>query len=88
MAESFLTFTVVTFFVIKKRVTKRWDVQRADNHEYLGEVKWLAIWRRYAFFPNKGTAYDGTCLFEISEFCNHQTLARKLERVLKKDKAR
>jgi hypothetical protein len=64
----------------RARLTKSWDVVNWDSQHDLGEVKWYAQWRRYCFFPDQGTIYDGSCLLAISEFCHNQTLARKLER--------
>ena len=31
----------------------------------LGVIKWLPIWRQYAFFPEPDTAFDGQCLRSI-----------------------
>jgi len=34
----------------------------------LGKIKWFGRWRKYAFFPESGTLYEGTCMTEIVEF--------------------
>lgn len=46
---------------------------RTDNKtglaHYLGEVRWYAQWRQYAFYPAEGTVFEKTCLNDIAEFC-------------------
>ena len=47
----------------------------------LGEIKWYGPWRKYAFFPNEGTLYDGKCLNEITTFLEKIMLERKQSKI-------
>ena len=58
--------------------TKKWRVvNKYYNDIDLGGIAWFGKWKKYAFFPNKGTVYDETCLREIAEFCVSQTRLHK-----------
>lgn len=35
--------------------------------DLLGRVQWFGRWRRYAFFPTEGTAFDISCIGEIAK---------------------
>ena len=48
-----------------------------DGDAELGQVRWFGRWRRYAFFPAIGTIYEPTCLRDIADFCERQTLSHK-----------
>jgi hypothetical protein len=48
--------------------TKVYDVVAKERGEMLGEVKWFARWRKYAFFPAPGTLYEEDCLKDIASF--------------------
>jgi len=71
-------------------VTKRWSVESyqslgvpcggGDPRHSLGEVRWYAPWRRYAFYPRVNTLFDYKCLNELSEFLLSETNKRKEER--------
>lgn len=39
----------------------------------LGEIRWFAVWRRYAFYPQPCTVFEEKCLGEIAEFCANLT---------------
>ena len=34
----------------------------------LGEIKWYASWRRYAFYPKENTIHERDCLRDIAQF--------------------
>ena len=59
-------------------ITKVWNV--GCDAERLGQVRWFAQWRRYCFYPNTGTIFDGECLAELAAFCAEQTDLRKKDR--------
>lgn len=46
----------------------------------LGEVRWFATWRKYAFVPDGDTVYEQTCLRELAEFIEARTAAHKVAR--------
>lgn len=48
--------------------TKVYDVVAKERGEMLGEVKWFARWRKYAFFPAAGTLFEEDCLKDIASF--------------------
>lgn len=60
----------------KKRKTKLFAVVSINGENLLGEVKWFARWRRYAFFPEHDTTFDAACLQEITAFIDGQMQAR------------
>jgi len=35
---------------------------------HLGDIKWYAPWRKYAFFSNPDTLYEQDCLRDIAKF--------------------
>ena len=41
---------------------------------YLGIVKFRPQWRKYVFEPEPKSVYDASCLIELSNFCNEQTI--------------
>ncbi len=45
-----------------------WVLSKDLIQEYLGEIKWLARWRQYSFFPAKDTVFEKTCLSDIIDF--------------------
>ena len=49
--------------------TQFWQVV-SKNQILLGDIKWFNHWRQYAFFPQKDTIYNSTCLKDIKEFIN------------------
>ena len=51
--------------------TKVWEVRNAGQG--LGQIRWMAQWRRYWFVPNAGTGFDAGCLREIAIYCEAET---------------
>lgn len=70
-----------------KKVTREWLIQRKDDHMVLGEVRWYAPWRRFAFFPWPGTIWEQDCLRVVGRFIERATLMRKQERASEKVRA-
>lgn len=61
--------------------TKVWDVATIEDQEdLLGEVRWFASGRCYAFYPYDKTVFEKTCLRDIASFCEKQTLKWRRER--------
>lgn len=60
--------------------TKCFGVVTKEGRSYLGEIKWFARWRRYAFFPASETVYEQNCLWDIADFCATQTTEHKVKR--------
>lgn len=50
----------------------------------LGEIRWHAPWRRFAFFPADATLYESQCLRDLAAFCDEQTEARRRARLMAK----
>jgi hypothetical protein len=51
----------------KSGKTKIYQVMdEVGNH--LGDIKWYAPWRKYAFFPEIDTLYEQDCLRDIAKF--------------------
>ncbi len=44
------------------------DVIADDGDVKLGQIRYYAHWRQYAFYPEDGTVYEKTCLTEITKF--------------------
>ena len=51
----------------KSGKTKIYQVM-ADTGQHLGDIKWYASWRKYAFFPEPNTLYEQDCLRDIANF--------------------
>lgn len=51
-----------------RRKTKVWAVTAKKDGNELGEIRWLAGWRKYVFAPGYETFYDDECLAEITAF--------------------
>jgi hypothetical protein len=73
-------------FIITERKPKSlvWEVwskphgkSSEDGGDLLGQVRWVARWRRYAFFPGEGTILDGQCLRDLAHFCQARTSAHR-----------
>ncbi len=58
--------------VSKSGKTKIWKVVALDNLN-LGDIRWFASWRKYAFFPLGGTVWEQDCLREVADFCERQS---------------
>lgn len=52
--------------------TNIWPVETGTGFS-LGEVRWLASWRAYAFFPDQETVFEQSCLRKIAKFCEMKT---------------
>ena len=54
----------------KKFTGKTWvyDVVSKMGMMGLGEVKWFATWRQYAFFPYSETTFSSGCMNDVSKF--------------------
>jgi len=51
---------------------------KADEFNYLGEIKWYPPWRAYCFYPGYETVFDTGCLGKIYDWVvelnlNHKT---------------
>jgi len=57
-------------------LTKRWAVHNTGR-EVLGYISWYAPWRRYWYTGLPSVGLDATCLREIADFCEHETLEHK-----------
>ena len=56
--------------------TKIWQVIQIGVEGFqlkLGEIRWQASWRRYAFFPELHTLYDESCLRTLADYCQMKT---------------
>jgi hypothetical protein len=54
--------------------TRVWEVAtRDDAKDVIGEVRWFASWRCYAFYPYDKTVFEKTCLRDIANFCEDST---------------
>lgn len=63
----------------KSGKTKEWGVMttKDDTPVYLGVVKWMGRWRRYAFFPEPNMVFEQTCLRDLASFCDQQNGAHR-----------
>lgn len=64
--------------------TNIWSVTSMHGDE-LGQIRWMAAWRCYAFYPATLTAFEESCLRKIAKFCEEET--DKLRQQWKKRKA-
>lgn len=39
-----------------------------SHRVHLGQIKWYAQWRQYAFYPESGTVFEKICLRDINRF--------------------
>jgi hypothetical protein len=61
-----------------RKKTRIWHVttlpmDRGDPCHDLGEIRWHAPWRKYAYFPDASTLYEPDCLEDLASFCRGQT---------------
>ena len=76
----------VTFHKNRKQNPKTWVYNvftKGNSHGIinLGQVRWYAQWRQYAFYPIEGSVFEKTCLGDIQQFCillNHKQRLRTL----------
>lgn len=64
----------------KTRKTKVWLVLTLYGETLLGQIRWHAAWRKYAFFPEPRTLFEPDCLDDLASFLRGQTKARQYER--------
>jgi hypothetical protein len=57
-------------------LTKVWTVRIASGQS-LGEIRWYAPWRKYAFFPMNYTTWDNNCLNELVAFLDNENAKKK-----------
>lgn len=53
-----------------------WDVYSKKDEDidvWLGEIKWLGKWRKYAFFPDRDMVFEQDCLRDLAQFCEDKT---------------
>lgn len=63
-------YKFIHFELAKQQNPNSWIYNCYSNEdEYLGQVKYYARWRQYAYYPTVGTVYEKTCLTDIAEFC-------------------
>lgn len=62
--------------------TAVWAVMTMSGDEQIGEVRWFARWRKYAFYPKAHTVFEEDCLRDIAAFCELVTQRRKLQQKL------
>ena len=56
--------------------TRKFEVCHRFKGTLLGHIKWFAIWKQYCFYP-LNCILDKTCMREISDFCEQETLKQK-----------
>jgi hypothetical protein len=63
--------------IASKTKTNVYNVLSKDGSLCLGQVKWLAQWRCYCFFPGANTVFDTKCVKEIIDFIESLMRERK-----------
>jgi len=61
----------------KSGKTERYTVRSKQGNLYIGEVRWNAPWRKYAFFPYNDTLYEQDCLRDIAKLLDELMQERK-----------
>ena len=61
---------------VQKPKTSVWNVSSKAGY-FLGQVRWTAPWRTYAFFPAPETVFEDECLQDIAGFISGAMKARK-----------
>ena len=62
-------FDFIHFVEIEQKPkTKVYACRISQGCADLGIVKWFPRWRKYCFFPEQDTIYDGQCLNNIIQF--------------------
>jgi hypothetical protein len=72
---------------LPNRVTRIWAVN--SGLATLGDVRWYSYWRRFVFEPKTRwhqVVFDASCLREIADFCEEQTLKHRVARKRLKEK--
>jgi hypothetical protein len=58
--------------------TRVWTVHPIDGaNSNLGEIRWYAPWRQYAFYPTRNSLFERQCLRDIADFCEKETNAHR-----------
>lgn len=50
-----------------------------DSKHLLGQVKWYAQWRCYAFYPSDNCVFEKVCLKDIVDFIERLTTERLIQ---------
>jgi len=58
--------------------------QVVSNGVFLGDIKWHAPWRKYAFFPDANTLYEQDCLKDLESFLTEITVKYKKNKEINK----
>lgn len=86
-------FTIGPYLVAEETVgprsglTKRWRVRpNRPQSAVVGEVKWYAQWRCYAFFPvvTISTVFEHDCLRALADFTHRKTVEHREENAKRK----
>ena len=64
----FKWITIDYFGVTASGKTKIWTVRSTAGGSTLGEVRWFAPWRKYAFYVASGCLFEEDCLRDIADF--------------------
>ena len=57
--------------------TEIFEISTADRTQLLGQVRWFPRWRKYSFFPRPDRVFESSCLRDIADFCERETLERE-----------
>lgn len=60
----------------RPRKTNIYEVLTEDNTK-LGEIRWFGRWRKYCFYPWTQTIYEETCMRDIAQFIEEETLTQR-----------
>lgn len=81
MNNKIINGTWIYFELIEEKPkTQVWKVMTKE-HCFLGIIKWLPSWRKYAFFPEEQTIYENICLNEIANFIGRLMDERKMRKL-------
>jgi len=76
---------ILTKWIVVKELCKSesgkttiWDVS-SSRGVFLGQIRWWANWRKYAFCPRDGTVYEEDCMRDIANWCEQATRRHKLK---------
>ena len=75
-------YKYIQFIRSSKQNPKTWIYLVRANYDLalLGEIRWYAQWRQYAFYPESGTVFEKQCLADIKEFCIELNERQQLKR--------
>jgi len=68
-------------FLMESKSGKTNIYQVISNGVNLGDIKWYAPWRSYAFYPAENTLYEQDCLRDIANFLGEIKNERILRRL-------